>query len=116
MLKEEQPLLLAQYILQHPVERTRSGFWNTWAHTAQREISSVQCKLCRIYSNITHEHSFFPYSQRTIHRKKEYQSQMHSYLGVEIPRTVKEAFTLDDKNKNQLWKEAIQREIDSIQE
>jgi hypothetical protein len=41
VLKEEQPLLLAQYILQHPVERTRSGFWNTWAHNAQREISSV---------------------------------------------------------------------------
>jgi hypothetical protein len=41
---------------------------------------------------------------------------MQSYLRVEIPRTVKEAYTLDDKNKNQLWKEAIQREIDSIQE
>jgi len=41
---------------------------------------------------------------------------MQSYLGVEIPRIVKEAYTLDDKNKNQLWKEAIQREIDRIQE
>jgi len=73
--------MLAPYILQHPVEHTRSGFWNTWAHTAQREISSVP-----------------------------------SYLGVEIQRTVKEAYTLDDKIKNQLWKEATQREIDSIQE
>jgi transposase len=116
VLKEEQPFLLAQYIFQHPVEHTRSGFWNIWAHTAQREISSVQRKLRRIYSNITHEHSFFPYSRRTIHCKKEYQSHMQSYLGVEIPRTVKEAYTLDDKNKNQLWKEAIQREKDSTQE
>jgi hypothetical protein len=59
VLKEKQPLLLAQYILQHPVKHTRSGFWNTWAHIAQREISSVQHKLRRIYSNITHERSFF---------------------------------------------------------
>jgi hypothetical protein len=116
VLKEEQHLLLAQYILQHPVECTRSGFWNTWAQTAQREISSVQCKLRRIYSNITHERSFFPYSRHNIRCKKEFQSHMQSYLRVEIPRTVKEAYTLDDKNKNQLWKEAIQREIDSIQE
>jgi hypothetical protein len=108
--------MLAQYILQHPVKRTRSGFWNTWAHTAQREISSVQRKLRHFYSHVTHKRSFFPYSRHTIHRKKEFQSQMQSYLGVEIPRTVKEAFTLDDKNKNQLWTEAIQREIDSIQE
>jgi len=108
--------MLAQYILQHPVERTRSSFWNTWAHTAQREISSIQRKLRHIYSHVTHERSFSPYSRRTIRRQKEYQSQMQSYLGVEIPRTVKEAYTLDDKNQNQLWKEAVQREIDSIQE
>jgi len=81
--------MLAQYILQHPVKRTRSGFWNTWAHTAQREISSVQRKLRHFYSHVTHKRSFFPYSRHTIHRKKEFQSQMQSYLGVEIPRTVK---------------------------
>jgi hypothetical protein len=37
-------------------------------------------------------------------------------LGVEIPRTVKEAYALDEKNKNKFWHDAIQREITSIQD
>jgi hypothetical protein len=59
-LQEEQPSLLATYILLNPVERTRSGYWNTWAQTTQRNISNVTRKLRRIHGAITQHHNFFP--------------------------------------------------------
>jgi hypothetical protein len=31
VLKEDNPLMLAQYILAHPVEQLRNGHWNFWA-------------------------------------------------------------------------------------
>jgi hypothetical protein len=112
-LQEEQPSLLANYILLHPVERTRSGYWNTWAQTTQKNISTVTRKLRRIHVAITQHRNFFPYCRYIIRRKKEYQPHIQSYLGVEIPRTVKEAY---EKNKNKFWHDAIQREITSIQD
>ena len=37
----------------------------------------------------------------------------HKY-GVEIPRTVKEAYALDEKNGNTLWRDALNREMENL--
>jgi hypothetical protein len=37
-------------------------------------------------------------------------------LGIEIPRTVQEAMSLDNKNQDSKWNDAIKKEIDGIQE
>jgi hypothetical protein len=41
---------------------------------------------------------------------------MQTYLGVEIPRSVQEAISLDIKNQDNKWNEAMKKEIDGIQE
>jgi hypothetical protein len=37
-------------------------------------------------------------------------------MGVEIPRNTKEALHLDKKNKNNMWKVAMRKEIQGIQD
>ncbi len=37
-------------------------------------------------------------------------------MGIEIPRNIKEAMQLDDKNGDRHWKVAIRKEIEGIQE
>ena len=42
--------------------------------------------------------------------KAKYWSRTHKY-GILIPKSIKEAFDIDIKNRNNLWKEAIALEI-----
>jgi hypothetical protein len=42
-----------------------------------------------------------------------YSTQMHKF-GIELPKTVKEAFELDKKNGNTLWADAIAKEIRDV--
>jgi hypothetical protein len=41
---------------------------------------------------------------------------MQTYLGIQIPRSVQEAISLDTKNHDNKWNEAMKREINGIQE
>jgi hypothetical protein len=41
---------------------------------------------------------------------------MQPYLGIEIPRNVQEALELDIKNKDNKGREAMEKEINGIQE
>ena len=39
--KKDQPMLLADYIVQHPMERTCSRHWNLWAKKAKKSINQT---------------------------------------------------------------------------
>jgi hypothetical protein len=70
-----------------------------------------------MYWNVSNNDTYYPYSRRTIRRKKkQFPLQMQTYLGIEIPRSVQEAISLDTQNQDNKWNEAMKREINGIQE
>jgi RNA binding exosome subunit len=117
LIRSDDPILLAKHIRDNPVERTRTGFWNTWARDAINDICNTNRKLRRMHRNVSNNDTYYPYSRRTIGRKKkQFPLQMQTYLGIEIPRSVQEAISLDTKNQDNKWNEAMKREINGIQE
>jgi len=88
-LKESNPLEVAEYAKQHNLLNEPAFSW--WAkHVLKRRRRVVQkVKTC--------------YWQRT-----------HKY-GVRLLKTVAEALQLDKENGNQLWYEAIQKEMKNVQ-
>jgi hypothetical protein len=88
-LKESNPLEVAQYAEQHNLLNEPAFSW--WAkHVLKR-------------------------SQRVIKKvKTRYWQRTHKY-GVRLPKTVAEALQLDKENGNQLWYEAIQKEMKNVQ-
>ena len=55
----------------------------------------------------------YPYSKRVVQKKTNFPSQMRTYLGMEIQRTVQEAVSLDKKNNDYKWN-ATEQEITGI--
>jgi hypothetical protein len=81
------------------------------------DISNTNRKLRHMYRNVSDNDTYYPYSRRTIRRKKkQFPLQMQTYLGIAIPRSVQETISLDTKNHDNKWNEAMKREINGIQE
>ncbi len=117
LIQSDDPLKLARHIRDNPVERTQTGYWNTWARETINDIGNMTRKLQRMYKNISKTDVCYPFSRRTVRRKKkQYPIQMQTFLGVEIPRSVHEAISLDKKNQDDKWSNAMKREIEGIQE
>jgi hypothetical protein len=115
-MQSDDPLRLAKYIKERPVERLRNGFWSQWADRTLRDISQTNHKLRRMYYNVSLNDNYYPYSRRVIRRKKTYPLKMETFMGIEIPRNTREAIYLDRKNKDNKWGDAMKKEIGSIQE
>jgi hypothetical protein len=107
---------LARFIKDNPVERLRGGFWSQWADTTLNKIRKMTLRIRRLYTRIDWKESSYPHSRRVLQRAKVYPLQMQSFMGIEIPRNVKEALKLDKKNKNNFWAEAIKKEVGGIQD
>jgi hypothetical protein len=120
ILKEDNPMLLARYILEHPVEKTRSGFWNTWAKDMVNSVNKTLRRLRSMYeldqATINIGDLPFRKASRVCRRKKKKPDfgSMAIKFGVDVPRTVDEALALDKKNGDNKWAEAIQKEMQGL--
>ena len=59
-----------------------------------------------------------PYTLRSHHRiiasvRARVRKLSHKY-GIEIPRTVEEAYAIDEKNGNSIWRDAINKEMENL--
>ena len=113
-LKEDYPRITAQYIVQHNVTRKRSRGDRDlqWAKKVVRDMDRAIRRLHRLYDfSIADDGSIK--SQRRTKKKKVSRAPTMKY-GVEVPRTVKQAIELDNKNKNTFWQDAMALEMDSL--
>jgi hypothetical protein len=115
-LQIDDPVCLASFIERHPVERNRTGHWNNWSKTTLKDIRTITRCLRQKYIIENLSKNKYYHCRRTVRRRKTNSNQLCSYLGGEIPRTVQEALSMDVKNQDNKWKEAIEKEISSIQE
>lgn len=87
-LKETSPSLVANYAKSNNILNEPAFKW--WApHVLKKSNSLIQAMKSMI--------------------RKE-----HSKFGVEVPRTVEEALQLDQKNGNNLWQKALEKEMKNV--
>jgi hypothetical protein len=116
LMQSDDPIRLAKFIKDNPVERLINGFWSQWANKTLSVVSKSLYRIRRMYNHIDWRESTYPYSRKAIRRRKTYPIQMQSIMGVEVPRNTKEALQLDKKNKNNMWKIAMKKEVQGIQD
>ena len=71
LLREDNPMMVAQYILNNPMERTRSGYWNKWAQITMKEVVKTVRRLRNIYENFTDLVDLPFRKARRIYKRKE---------------------------------------------
>ena len=88
LLKESNPVEVAEFAISQGIENEPAFAW--WVpYTLRRRdkiISAVNARVKKV---------------------------SHKY-GVELPRTVQEAFALDEKNGNTMWRDAINKEMENL--
>ncbi len=90
-LKESHPIETAKYAKILGIDHEQAFHW--W-------VPHVLKKRDRIISRVRK-------------RNPRYLKRMHK-VGIELPKTVKEAFELDRKNGNTLWADAIAKEMKDV--
>ena len=116
-LKEDNPMMVAQYILDHPMEKTRSGYWNKWAQDTVKNVNKTLRRLRSMYDGFTSLGDLpFRKSRRVCRRQKADKgwTTITVKFGVEVPRNVKEALAFEKKNGDSKWAQAIQKEMKGL--
>ena len=86
-----------------------------------KQSNPVEVAEYAILRNIHEEPAFAWWVQWTIKRRKHFISKMKSAIninnmkyGIKVPKTVAEARRLDAENKNDLWDQAIKKELSKV--
>ena len=118
MLKKDRPMETARYVKNHVIEATRNGYYGTWAKNILTQENRSIRRMQRYYNidrirRLNSECSKI--TQRRISRnKRNEKTKQRMKFGIAIPNSVKEALALDALNKNNLWAEAIKKEMSAL--
>ena len=77
-----------------------------WVRRSKRALARQSLKIRRLISN---------YHYSSIRRIGDRKTSREIKYGVEVPRGTKDALKLDCENKNNLWKNAIQKELTTLE-
>ena len=117
MIKKDRPMETARYIRNHVVEAKRNGYYGTWAKNILTQANRNIRRMQR-YHNIDRIRRINTGNELTIRRisrnKRNEQSKKRAKFGIKIPNSVREALLLDTENKNNLWAEAIKKEMTAL--
>ena len=124
-VKADQPMMLAKHVMDHPVDRVRSGQWQSWARTTVKAIDRAMRRMRRHYDvSSTDDLTSAPCRSRRVAQLKSKKLTRQqgrnkkimgkTKYGILAPRNVKEALMLDDHNGNKLWAESIAKEMNGL--
>ena len=118
VIKKDRPIEVARYIRNNVIESRRGGKYNTWAKKilvrSQRTIRRL--KNIHNVSKITRLLNKYEIKIRRISRNKRNEKKgARTKYGIEIPRNVKEALIMDERNGNTLWADAIMKEMSALE-
>lgn len=88
ILKESNPIEVAEFAVAHKIDEEPAFCW--WVPFTLRKRDSIISAVKARVKRVTHKY------------------------GVEIPRTVQEAYALDKKNGNTLWRDALTKEMSNL--
>ena len=88
VLKESNPIEVAEFAVARGIDVEAAFCW--WVPYTLRKRDSIISAVNARVKRVTHKY------------------------GVEIPRTVKEAYLLDERNGNTIWRDAINKEMGNL--
>jgi hypothetical protein len=119
-LKEDQPRLTANYIVNNNVTRSqRNDRTLTWAKKVTRDLKRTARRISRLYYHFFLDENDDAYRVRRIQknrkkkRRKITKTPTFKY-GVQVPRNVKHAFELDKLNGDSYWADATKAEMKDL--
>ena len=120
-MKEDYPLLTANYIVDKNVTRATRGRDPTlsWAKKVVRDTDRAARRIRRLYDFYLDDNDTIYKVRRTGRNKKKKRSQTRKpefKYGVQVPRNFEEAKLLDKQNGNTLWQTALETEIRTLLE
>ena len=119
LLKKDRPLETAKYIRREVVEKKRGGIHEMWAKTTIKAAESTIRRLRRFY-NIDRLYRTKTIRNGCIRRisrnKRNDKNKKKVKYGIRVPSNVKEALKFDKENGNNLWGEAIAKELGALDE
>ena len=118
IIKKDVPLEVARYINQNVVENRRGGKYNTWSKsvlkTHNRSIRRLHRIYLPIYTVTRRASSNRKNKLRQSRNQRLAKDRFREKFGIKIPNNMKEALILDKENKNNLWAEAILKEMKTL--
>ena len=87
-MKESNPIEVSEFIVARSIDDQAAFCW--WVPYVLRKRDSIISAVNARVKRVTHKY------------------------GVEIPRTVKEAYLLDESNVNSIWRNSINKEMGNL--
>jgi len=118
LIKKDRRIELARYIKNNVVETKRGGWYEKWANSVLKDANRTLRRMHRIYrtDRISRMTKICNINVRRISRNKRIQKQKKRIkFRIQVPNSVKEALELDIKNKNNLWGDAIIKEMKALE-
>ena len=118
LIKKDRPIELAKYIRREVVERRRGGWYENWAKGVLKQSSQTLRRMHRYHrtDRINRTHHVKNITLRRLSRNKRQNLKRDRVkYGIKVPNSIKEALELDKLNKNNLWGEAILKELGALQ-
>ena len=119
IIKKDRPIETAKYIKNNVVESRRGGIHNEWAKKIIAKSNRTIRRLSR-YHNIDrvmrlHRNKDISMKLRRLSRNKRNQMKKgREKFGIKVPNSVREALILDRINGNNLWAEAMAKEMTGL--
>ena len=117
-VKRDRPIELARYIRNEVVESKRGGFYETWAQNALKSANRTIRRMAQYHNidrlmRLRHVKSIKLRRQSRNTRTKNKGKRVK--FGLKIPNNTREALIIDAENGNNLWADAIAKEMGALE-
>ena len=107
----------ARYINIHVIEESRHGMHTSWAKKILKQANRSIRRMSYHYNvdRIMRIRKYHEISNRRLSRNKQMEKRRSCIkFGIRVPNSVREALIFDRENKNNLWAEAIKKEMGAL--
>lgn len=117
-LREDCPKLVAQYIVDNQVTRSKRGGDRTlqWAKKVVRDMNRAIRRIIRLYDFFLDDDDNIRHVRRVQKRKKKWKPKpiKRFKYGLEIPRNVDHALQIDSDDENTFWADSMAKEVKDV--
>ena len=119
ILKRDRPIETAKFIRNNVVENKRGGRYETWAKKILVKSQRTIRRLSRYHNidkcvRLRKNYEITLKIRRLSKNSRDGKIKDKEKFGIKIPNNIKEALLLDRQNNNNLWAEAIAKEMDAL--
>ena len=117
LMKKDRPMETARYINIHVIEESRHGMHTSWAKKILKQANRSIRRMSYHYNvdRIMRIRKYQEIFNRRLSRNKQMEKRRNRIkFGIRVPNSVREALIFDRENKNNLWAEAIKKEMGAL--